>query len=72
MGRVEDALACHDKALTLDPRFSQGKFYKGLREADLGRHEDAIKSLQQFLASAPPNLPGLVQEARQRIQELKA
>ena len=72
MGRLEDALACHDKALALDPRFSPGKFYKGLREADLGRRDDALKSLQQFLAQAPPNLAALAQEARQRIQELKA
>ena len=72
MGRLEDALACHDKALALDPRFSPGKFYKGLREADLGRRDDALKSLQEFLAQAPPSLAALVQEARQRIQELKA
>lgn len=72
LGRIEEALASHDRALAIDPRFSLGKFYKGLREADLGRREDAVKSLQQFLALAPPNLSGLIQEARQRIQELKA
>jgi tetratricopeptide (TPR) repeat protein len=72
MGRIEEALACHDKSLAIDPRFSLGKFYKGLREADLGRREDAIKSLQQFLALAPPNLAALSNEARKRLQELKA
>ena len=72
MGRLEEALACHDKSLAIDPRFSLGKFYKGLREADLGRSEDAVKSLQQFLALAPPNLAALANDARKRIQELKA
>ncbi len=72
LGRLEDALASHEKALALDPRFSLGKFYKGKLEADLGRREAAVKSLQQFLALAPPSLASLAQEARQRIQELKA
>jgi len=40
-----------------------------MREADIGRLEAAVKSLQQFLALAPPNL---AQQARQRIPELKA
>lgn len=71
LGRIEEALAVHDKSLAIDPRFSLGKFHKGMREADLGRKEAALKSLQQFLALAPPNLAGLVQEARQRMQELK-
>lgn len=72
MGRLEEALACHEKALSIDPRFSIGKFYKGKVESDLGRREDAIRSLQQFLALAPPNLAAMAQEARQRLQELKA
>ena len=72
LGRIEEALAVHDKSLAIDPRFSLGKFHKGMREADLGRKEAALKSLQQFLALAPPNLAGLVQEARKRMQELKA
>ncbi len=72
MGRLEEALASHDKSLAIDPRFSLGKFYKGLREADLGKREDAVKSLQQFLALASPTLAALAQQARQRIEELKA
>jgi tetratricopeptide (TPR) repeat protein len=72
MGRVEEALASYEKALAIDPRFSLGKFYKGEAEARLGRREDAITSLQQFLALAPPNLGPLISEARQRIQEMKA
>lgn len=72
MGRREKALAAHRHALTIDPRFSYAKFYKGQMEADLGRREDAIRSLQQFLALAPPNLAPLIEQARARIQELKA
>jgi tetratricopeptide (TPR) repeat protein len=72
LGRFEEALAAHDRSLAIDPRFSLGKFHKGMREADLGRPEAAKKSLQQFLALAPPALAGLIQQARKRIQELKA
>lgn len=72
MGRIEEALASHDRALAIDPRFSIGKFHKGRLEAGLGRREAAILSLQQFLALAPPNLAALANEARKRIQELKA
>lgn len=72
LGRLEESLAVHDKSLDIDPRFSLGKFHKGMREADLGRRDAAIKTLQQFLALAPPTLAGLVQEARRRIQALKA
>jgi tetratricopeptide (TPR) repeat protein len=72
MGRLEDALASHDKALAIDPRFSIGKFHKGRLEAELGRRDAAILAFQQFLALAPPNLAALVNEARKRLQELKA
>ena len=72
MGRIEEALASHEKALAIDPRFSIGKFHKGRLEAELGRRDAAVLSLQQFLALAPPNLAALANEARKRIQELKA
>jgi tetratricopeptide (TPR) repeat protein len=72
LGRLEEALAAHDRLLAIDPRFSLGKFHKGMREADLGRREAALKSLQPFLALAPPALAGLIQQARKRITELKA
>ena len=72
MGRLEEALEAHDRSLSIDPRFSLGKYHKGRLEAELGRREEAIRSLQQFLALAPPNLAALAQEARKRIQELKA
>lgn len=72
MGRIGDALASHDKALAIDPRFSLAKFHKGRLEAGLGRKDAAILAFQQFLALAPPNLAALAQEARKRLQELKA
>ncbi len=72
MGRLEEALASHDKALAIDPRFSIGKFHKGRMEAELGRRDAAILAFQQFLALAPPNLVALANEARKRLQELKA
>jgi tetratricopeptide (TPR) repeat protein len=72
MGRLEEALACHEQSLVIDPRFSPGQLHKGLCEADLGRRDDAVKSLQQFLALAPQGLGGLIQQAQQRLDELKA
>ncbi len=72
MGRKEEALASHDRALAIDPRFSIGKFHKGRLEAELGRRDAAILAFQQFLALAPPNLAALSNEARKRLQELKA
>jgi len=72
MGRKEEALASHDRALAIDPRFSIGKFHKGRLEAALGRRDAAILAFQQFLALAPPNLAALSNEARKRLQELKA
>lgn len=67
-----EALASHDRALAIDPRFSIGKFHKGRLEAALGRRDAAILAFQQFLALAPPNLAALSNEARKRLQELKA
>jgi tetratricopeptide (TPR) repeat protein len=72
MGRLEEALASHDQALAIDPRFSIGKFHKGRLEGELGRRDAAILAFQQFLALAPPNLAALVNEAKKRLQELKA
>ena len=53
LGRREEALACYDQALTVDPQ--QAGFWnnKGVTLADLGRREEALSCYNQALTLDP-------------------
>jgi len=71
LGRAADALPSFDQALAVDPRFSLARYNKARAEERLGRAADAARSYQQFLGVAPPHLVAQIQDARQKVQELK-
>ena len=52
-GRWEDAIACYEQALVLDPQNAQACYRKGLCLAALGRLEEAISGYDQALALNP-------------------
>ena len=55
LGRVEEAIRCCDKALSIAPRNEQALFWKGSRFARSNRHEDAIRLYNEVLAINPRN-----------------
>ena len=54
-GRLEDALAHFDKAVTLKPDYAEAHNNRALILQDLGRLDDALASLDRTLALTPDN-----------------
>ena len=50
LGRSEEALACFDRALVIDPRFPGVWFNKGVVMQSRGRHEEALACYDRALA----------------------
>ena len=48
-----DAISCYDKAIKIDPNFSQAWNNKGLALYDLGRYEEAIECFDKALELDP-------------------
>jgi eukaryotic-like serine/threonine-protein kinase len=72
LGRHDEALDSFNKALSLEPRSPLPRFHKAELEDRMGRADDAAISYQQFLAVASPAVLGAqVQQARQRLAELR-
>jgi tetratricopeptide (TPR) repeat protein len=72
LGRHDEALDSFNKALSLEPRSPLPRYHKAELEDRMGRSEDAAISYQQFLAVASPAVLGAqVQQARQRLAELR-
>ncbi len=42
LGRHQDALACYDRAIEINPRYASAWYNKGAALGDLGRHQDAL------------------------------
>lgn len=53
LGRQEEAIACYDKALAIDPRHPLGWANKGVSLHALGRHEEAIDCYDRALSIVP-------------------
>jgi len=53
LGRDEEAIACYDKALAIDPRCAPVLGNKGAALQTLGRHEEAIDCFDKALAIDP-------------------
>jgi tetratricopeptide (TPR) repeat protein len=57
LGRHEEAIACYDKALEIDPGDVNTWSNKGTALGALGRHQDAIACLDQALRLNPESAP---------------
>ena len=71
MGRFEDALVCHEKALACNPPNILGWYNKALVQEDFERIEDAILSYQQYLMAAHLEVDARFEEALERLRDLK-
>ena len=52
-GRHEEALACYERALAIDPRHAEVLNNRGNALAELGRHREALDSVGRAIAANP-------------------
>lgn len=65
------AMADFDKVLEIDPELIAVHLNKANVYEQAGRVDDAIKAYEAYIESAPPEEAATMEEARQRIKELK-
>ena len=53
--RYEEAIACYDKAISLDPELSDAWYNKGLALDCLERHKEAIACYSEAISLDPEN-----------------
>ncbi len=70
-GRVEQAIACLDRALEINPRLDPAWLGKGVALERLGRAREAVECYRQFCALAPAEYAPNVAQVRERIRELE-
>ena len=71
LGHADEALACYDEALDINPRFADALYNKGVTLYNLGCTEEAILALQKFIEIAPPQYASNVKKIEKLIQQLK-
>ena len=64
LGRKEEAIACYDRALEIDPRFTVAWNAKGRVLSDLGRKEEAVVCYDQALEIGPRDVRVWANKAR--------
>ncbi len=72
LGLLVEALLAFDQALAADPQFALARFNKACAEDRLGRSQEAARTFQEFLDTAPPHLTNQAQHARARLSVLRA
>ncbi|RKP52471.1 tetratricopeptide repeat protein [Trinickia fusca] len=63
LGREQEALACLDEALAINPAHQRALFQRAGLFAQLGRHEDALADYDRVLATNPNFVEGLVRRS---------
>jgi tetratricopeptide (TPR) repeat protein len=58
LGRTQEALACFDRAIAMDPTLAQAWSNKGSTLAGLGRNEEALRCIDRALEIDPRYAPG--------------
>jgi tetratricopeptide (TPR) repeat protein len=69
MGRMEDAVACFDRSLELDPTLTESHYYKGVVYERFGSREEALASYQAASAQDPSN-PQFVVAAAEMLMDM--
>lgn len=72
LGRLEEAIACYEMALEIDPRHVMAWFNKAGSENTIGRTADTIKSYSKFLEFAPPLYAEQVAHVRGILKDLQS
>ncbi|MDE4907533.1 tetratricopeptide repeat protein [Methanogenium marinum] len=52
-GRFEEAIACFDEAIAIDPDFAEAWFGKGISNYNLQRYDEALTSFDEAIAINP-------------------
>ena len=68
MEKHNDALACFDKVLTLDPTYHDALFYKGIELAEIGNFNDAISIFDEILKKEPKNVNAIYSKSCSKAQ----
>ena len=72
LGEHQEAIACYDKVLEINPRDAIAWHNKGVVLSNLGRHQDAVEAYENFIKFAPAHDAAQVAEVKAIIQKLKA
>lgn len=74
LGRNNEALACFDKAVEVNPFYASGWFSKGVAEGNLSLNERAMASLQFFMCIASPSSAddaAMIETAKMALNEIE-
>ncbi|HBR21503.1 MAG TPA: hypothetical protein DD713_02885 [Nitrospiraceae bacterium] len=71
LGKPQEAIACYNKALEINPRHAGAWFWKAIAEDEIGLNQDAIFSYRRFIELAPTQdaEQSEIEYARQRLLE---
>ena len=70
-GRTEEALACCDEGVALNPDVARLHNTRGLLLLTLKRYREALGAFEKYVAMAPPEYADVVARAKAHIQELR-
>jgi tetratricopeptide (TPR) repeat protein len=71
LGKYQEAIACYDIALEINPSDAMAWGGKGIAEDKLNRTQEAIISYKHFLRLASERHVTLIAHARRRLEELE-
>ncbi|MDP3111943.1 MAG: protein kinase [Thermodesulfovibrionales bacterium] len=71
LGKPQEAIACYDKALEINPKYAEAWNNKALTEDILERKQDAVSSYKRFIELAPTQYAKQIEYARKRVRELE-
>ena len=72
LGRREEAIACYEKTLAVEPQHLMAWYNKAISEDALGKYAMAAKSYRKFVEFAPEQYASHVAYVRQRLRELES
>ncbi|MEK7518207.1 MAG: tetratricopeptide repeat protein, partial [Patescibacteria group bacterium] len=66
--KYQEAIACFDRAIEIDPRYADAWYMKGLALGPLGKYQEAIEAFENVIKFAPSH--DRAQNAKEFIQVL--
>jgi len=68
LGKYQDALAAFDKALELEPAYTEVFYYKGFALQKIGRYQEAVEAFERNLEKDMSNSPGYYFQGYRTLQ----